>query len=64
MADNHVDALHRTRRRLVEQRRKMARDIAKLPEGDSDRTVRHAEQLIVMQNAIEAVDRAIEDEKG
>jgi hypothetical protein len=58
MAQDHVDALKRSRTKLVEQRRSLVkRDCC------SDRNEGYAERIIAIQNALEATDRAIADEE-
>ena len=56
MAQEYVDALKRSRAKLVEQRRALVkRDCC------SDRNEGYAERIIAIQNALEATDRAIGD---
>jgi hypothetical protein len=56
-----VDALLRAREKLVEQRRDLAASLgAEYQRGHTD--VRRA-QFIEVQKTIEAIDRAIEDER-
>jgi hypothetical protein len=58
MAQEYVDALKRSRAKLVEQRRALVkRDCC------SDRNEGYAERIIAIQNALEATDRAIGDEE-
>ena len=59
MAQEFVDALKRSRAKLVEQRRALVkRDCC------SDRNEGYAERIIAIQNALEATDRAIADEES
>jgi hypothetical protein len=58
MADDDIEILRKVRAKLVEQRRaRMRRDASKPPAEIS------ADNLIALQAAIEAVDRAIIDEE-
>jgi hypothetical protein len=58
MKDGHINALMRSRTKLIEQRRALAkRDCA------SDRNEGYAERIVSIQAAIEATDRAISDEQ-
>ncbi len=59
MAEDHVQALKRSRAKLIEQRRSLVkRDCA------SDRNEGYAERIISIQAAIDATDRAISDEEN
>ncbi len=64
MADGHVEALRRARQSLVARRQHVALGIAKLPEGELDRVVRYAEYITSLQKAVEAIDRAVRDERA
>jgi hypothetical protein len=58
MADDHITSLRRSRQKLVEQRRSLVkRDCA------TDRAEGYAERIVAIQAAIEATDRAINDEE-
>ena len=58
MSQVYVEALKRSRAKLVEQRRNLVkRDCA------SDRNEGFAERIIAIQNALEATDRGIRDEE-
>ena len=60
MAQEDVDALHETRKRLVQSRRSLAKDLAKPYErGTEERW----ERMVIVQATIDAVDRAIADEE-
>lgn len=57
MAEDYVEALKRSRAKLIEQRRALVkRDCC------SDRNEGYAERIIAIQNALEATDKAIADE--
>ena len=58
MAQDHVDALKRSRAKLVEQRRALVKR-----DCGSDRNEGYAERIIAIQNALEATDRAIGEEE-
>ena len=58
MAQEHVDALKRSRAKLVEQRRSLVKR-----DSGSDRNEGYAERIIAVQNALEATDRAISEEQ-
>jgi len=62
MNDEHIDSLRQARALLIEQRRAFVRVLA----GPYDRgkTEQAREGFIETQAAIEAMDRAIEDEEG
>jgi hypothetical protein len=61
MSEQHVELLKKARERLVEDRRKFAKIIAAPFEREKTSDARA--RFIEMQMAIEAVDRAIEDEE-
>jgi hypothetical protein len=55
--EEHIQGLFRSREKLVEMRRMLVkRDIM------SDRNEGFSERIVIIQNAIEATDRAIQDE--
>lgn len=58
MAADHVTALKRSRAKLVEQRRALVRR-----DCSHDRNEGYAERIVAIQAAIEATDRAIDDEE-
>jgi hypothetical protein len=62
MSDEHLDNLRQARTQLIEQRRAFVRVLA----GPYDRgkTEQAREGFMETQAAIEAMDRAIEDEEG
>ena len=58
MANDNIEALRRSRAKLVEQRRALVkRDCA------SDRNEGYSEIIVAIQAALEATDRAIADEQ-
>jgi hypothetical protein len=57
----HIEALEELRRRTVEQRRKIVKDLAAPKEHGGAQDLR--EMLIRIQTTLEAVDRALEDER-
>ena len=61
MSDEHIDSLRQARALLIEQRRAFVRVLA----GPYDRgkTEQARERFLDMQTAIEAMNRAIEDEE-
>lgn len=59
MAQDHVEALKRSRAKLVEQRRALAKR-----DGSSDRNEGYSERIVAIQNALDATDRAISDEQN
>lgn len=59
MAQDHVEALKRSRAKLLEQRRALAKR-----DGSSDRNEGYSERIIAIQNALDATDRAISDEEN
>ena len=62
MSEQHVALLKKARARLVEDRRNFAKIIAAPFEREKTSDARA--RLIEMQMAIEAIDRAIEDEES
>jgi hypothetical protein len=58
LAQDHVEALKRSRAKLVEQRRSLAKR-----DCSSDRNEGYAERIISIQNALDSTDRAISDEE-
>jgi hypothetical protein len=62
MSQEHTDDLKKARAQLIEQRRAFAKVLA----GPYDRgkTEQARERLLEIQVAIEAMDRAIDDEAG
>ena len=62
MSNKHIDNLQRARAQLIEQRRASVQVLA----GPYDRgkTEQARERFMETQAAIEAMDRAIEDEEG
>jgi hypothetical protein len=61
MSDEHIDNLQRARAKLIEQRRASVQMLAGPYERDTERA---RERFMEAQAAIEAMDRAIEDEEG
>jgi hypothetical protein len=61
MAKEHIDQLHAARKRLVEDRRQSVRELSE--SHQRGRTDDLREKLITVQQAIAAVDDALEDEK-
>jgi hypothetical protein len=59
MANANIEGLEKARRSLVGRRGQLIAGIPRLPDGDLDRVVRHAEYVTALQVAIEAIDRAI-----
>jgi len=59
VAQDHVEALKRSRAKLVEQRRALAKR-----DGSSDRNEGYSERIVAIQNALDATDRAISDEQN
>jgi hypothetical protein len=59
MAHEHAVSLRRSRAKLVEQRRVLAKR-----DGSSDRNEGFAERIIAIQAAIVATDTAIADEEN
>jgi hypothetical protein len=62
MSEQHAALLKKARERLVEDRRNFAKIIAAPFEREKTNDAR--ERFIEVQTAIEAVDRAIEDEEA
>jgi hypothetical protein len=58
MTQVFVEALKRSRAKLVEQRRSLVKR-----DCSSDRNEGFAERIIAIQNALDATDRAISDEE-
>jgi hypothetical protein len=58
MTQVYVEALKRSRAKLVEQRRSLVKR-----DCSSDRNEGFAERIIAIQNALDATDRAISDEE-
>jgi hypothetical protein len=59
MTTDYVEQLKRSRAKLIEQRRAMVkRDCM------SERNEGYGERIIIIQNAIEATDRAIREEEN
>lgn len=58
MTADHVSALKRSRAKLVEQRRSLVRR-----DCSHDRNEGYSERIVAIQAAIEATDRAIDDEE-
>jgi hypothetical protein len=59
VTQHHVEALKRSRAKLVEQRRALAKR-----DGSSDRNEGYPERIIAIQNALDATDRAISEEEN
>jgi hypothetical protein len=59
MAEDHVRSLKRSRDKLVEQRRNLVKR-----DCSTDRAEGYAERIVAIQAAIEATDRAIQDEEA
>ena len=59
MAQDHVESLKRSRAKLVEQRRALAKR-----DGSSDRNEGYSERIVAIQDALDATDRAISDEQN
>jgi hypothetical protein len=60
MAEDHAKAITAARAKLVEQRRDLVTDIGRTAKG---RTKGNVSKLIALQSAIDALDKAYEDEK-
>jgi hypothetical protein len=58
LESEHVGALTRSRAKLVQQRRALAKR-----DASSDRNEGYAERIVSIQAAIEATERAISDEQ-
>jgi len=61
MAEEHAKAITAARSKLVEQRRNLVTDIGKAAKG---KTKGNLIKLIALQSAIDALDKAYEDEKA
>jgi len=61
MAEQHAKAITSARAKLVEQRRNLVAGIQKTGKG---RTKGNLIKLIALQSAIDALDKAYEDEKA
>jgi hypothetical protein len=61
MSNEHVEALHAARKKLVEERRACIQTLVKVRERGSTAEIR--EKFLEVQRAIGAIDDAIEDEK-
>ena len=62
MAEEHAKAIAATRSKLVEQRRNLVTDLGKKDaNGKAEENLR---ALIMLQAAIDALDKAYEDEKA
>jgi hypothetical protein len=61
MAEDHAKAITAARAKLVEQRRNLVTDIGRTAKG---RTKGNLVKLILLQSAIDALDKAYEDEKA
>jgi len=59
MAEEHVNALKRSRAKLVEQRRALVKR-----DCSTDRNEGYAERIVAIQAAIAATDQAISDEEN
>jgi hypothetical protein len=59
VAQDHVEALKRSRAKLVEQRRALAKR-----DGSSDRNEGYSERIVAIQDALDATDRAISEEQN
>ena len=62
MSEEHTDNLKKARARLIEQRRAFVKVLA--GPYERSKTEQARERFLEMQTAIEAMDRAIEDEEG
>jgi hypothetical protein len=58
LENEHLNALTRSRAKLVEQRRALAKR-----DASSDRNEGYAERIVSIQAAIEATERALSDEQ-
>jgi hypothetical protein len=58
MTEGYIEALKRSRAKLVEQRRSLVKR-----DCSSDRNEGFAERIIAIQSALDATDRAISDEE-
>ena len=59
MAKDHVERLEQARKTLVDRRRALARSLA----NSKEQIESEADRLMKIQGAIEAIDRALEDER-
>ena len=59
MATDHVGRLEQARKTLVDRRRALARSLA----SSKEQIESEADRLMKIQGAIEAIDRALEDER-
>jgi len=59
MATDHVGRLEQARKTLVDRRRALARSLA----NSKEQIESEADRLMKIQGAIEAIDRALEDER-
>lgn len=57
----HVEGLTNARMQLVNQRRLLATALSE-PPSDRQKTMTNLEKFLLIQNAIESIDRAIIDE--
>jgi hypothetical protein len=62
MTTEHIEALEELRRLTVEQRRQVVRDLAAPRERGGAQDLR--EMLIRLQTTLDAIDRALEDERA
>jgi hypothetical protein len=62
MTTEHIEALEELRRLTVEQRRRVVRDLAAPREKGGAQDLR--EMLIRLQTTLDAIDRALEDERA
>jgi hypothetical protein len=62
MTIEHIEALEELRRLTVEQRRRVAKDLATPQERGGAQDLR--EMFIKIQTTLEAIDRALEDERA
>ena len=62
MSEQHATLLKKSRERLVEDRRAFAKIIA--APFEREKTADARARFVELQAAIEAVDRAVEDEEG
>jgi hypothetical protein len=62
MTTEHIEALEELRRLTVEQRRRVVGDLAAPQEKGGAQDLR--EMLIKLQTTLDAIDRALEDERA
>jgi hypothetical protein len=62
MANAYVEALEAARLFLIERRRRLVEGIPRLQDSDLDRVVRYAQNVTVLQAAIDSIDTAIGSE--